>query len=40
MHIGTAILIILGLFLLRFGLPIFIVMALGALQERRHGMVS
>ncbi len=39
MHVGTAILIVLGLFLLRFGLPFLVVMAFGALQARRYGSV-
>lgn len=40
MHIGLAILIVLGLGLLRFGLPLIIVMAFGALQARRLGLES
>ncbi len=39
MDIFLAILILIGLFILRFGLPLAILMGLGVLQQRRHDIV-
>jgi hypothetical protein len=39
MDIFLAILILVGLFVLRFGLPIAIVMGIGMLQQRRQRIV-
>jgi len=40
MEIFLAILILIGLFVLRFGLPIVIVMGLGILQERHRKVIA
>ena len=40
MNIFLAILILIGLFTLRFGLPIAIVMGFGMIQQRRQGSIS
>ncbi len=40
MDIFLAILILIGLFILRFGLPIAIVMGLGMIQQHHHESIS